>query len=61
MARMPGRAITYTHVAHGWQVLGLWNGEAALEMTVPVEGSDPVVVMLQEKDYGPIVAAARLR
>lgn len=56
-----GRAITYTHVAHGWQVLGLWNGEAALEMTVPVEGSDPVVVMLQEKDYGPIVAAARLR
>ncbi|MBY6004761.1 DUF1223 domain-containing protein [Salipiger bermudensis] len=56
-----GRAITYTHVAHGWQVLGVWNGDAALEMKVPVEGSDPVVVMLQEKDYGPIVAAARLR
>ncbi|MCA1285629.1 DUF1223 domain-containing protein [Salipiger bermudensis] len=56
-----GREITYTHVAHGWQVLGVWNGDADLEMNVALEGSDPVVVMLQEKDYGAILAAARLR
>lgn len=56
-----GREITYTHVAHGWQVLGVWNGEEALEMNVSLEGADPVVVMLQEKDHGAILAAARLR
>jgi hypothetical protein len=56
-----GQAITYTHIAHGWQVLGVWDGQAPLEMEVSVEGEDPIVVLLQEKDYGPIFAAARLR
>ena len=56
-----GRAITYTHIAHDWQVLGDWNGQAPLDMAVPIEGDDPVVVVLQEPHYGPVVAAARLR
>ncbi|MCR8546328.1 DUF1223 domain-containing protein [Salipiger sp. P9] len=56
-----GHAFTYTHIAHGWQVLGEWDGAAPLEMSVPVEGDDPVVVMVQEEGYGPILAAARLR
>ena len=36
-------------------------GKAPLEMRVPISGDDPVVVMLQEDGYGPILAAARLR
>ncbi|EIE48930.1 hypothetical protein AL036_00075 [Salipiger aestuarii] len=56
-----GRTVFYTHIAHGWQVLGLWNGEAPLEMQAEVTGDDPVVVILQEKGYGPILAASRLR
>ncbi|MBN9888034.1 DUF1223 domain-containing protein [Salipiger abyssi] len=56
-----GRAVTYTHIAHGWQALGRWDGAEPLELNVPVEGDDPVVVMLQEEGYGPILAAARLR
>jgi hypothetical protein len=32
-----------------------------LEMTVPIEGTDPVVVIVQEAGQGEIVSAARLR
>ncbi|MAB07389.1 MAG: DUF1223 domain-containing protein [Rhodobacteraceae bacterium] len=56
-----GQTVTYSHIAHGWEVLGVWNGKAPLEMRVPISGDDPVVVMLQEDGYGPILAAARLR
>ncbi len=56
-----GRTVSYTHIAHGWQMLGLWNGEAPLEMQAEVTGQDPVVVILQEDGYGPILAASRLR
>lgn len=56
-----GHVFNYTHIAHGWQVLGRWDGVEPLEMEVPVEGDDPVVVMVQEEGYGPILAAARLR
>ncbi|WP_252737687.1 thioredoxin family protein [Citreicella sp. C3M06] len=56
-----GRTVTYTHIAHGWQVLGMWNGDAPLELQTEVTGDDPIVVMLQENAYGPILAASRLR
>lgn len=56
-----GRTVSYTHIAHGWQVLGQWNGNGPLDMQADVTGDDPVVVILQEDDYGPILAASRLR
>ena len=56
-----GRSITYTNIAHGWQVLGEWDGRSTLDMRVSIAGDDPVVVMIQEAGYGPVVAAARAR
>ncbi|WP_188790442.1 DUF1223 domain-containing protein [Salipiger pallidus] len=56
-----GRNVTYTHIAHDWRMLGLWDGAEPLELRIAVEGSDPIVVMLQGEDYGPMFAAARLR
>lgn len=56
-----GRSLTYTHIVRGWDVVGQWDGQGTYEATVPVTGSDPIVVLVQDKRYGSIVAAARLR
>ena len=56
-----GHSITYTHIVAAWQVVGQWEGSGPFEIRVPITGDAPVVVLLQEPSYGPIVAAARLR
>ena len=56
-----GKTLDYANVVEGWQVLGTWDGAAPLEMAVPVAGDKPVVVILQQQEVGPILAAARLR
>ncbi|SDG24065.1 DUF1223 domain-containing protein [Alloyangia pacifica] len=56
-----GLEMTYTNIAHGWQVIGSWDGQGAFETSVPLEGDDPAVVLLQEPPFGPVLAAARWR
>lgn len=56
-----GRTITYTHVVMSWVVLGKWNGTAPLSLTVPAEGDQPAVVLIQAPGPGPILAAAEVR
>lgn len=56
-----GQRITYTHIVENWQVVGEWDGEDPYQARFPIEGDQPVVVLLQEPRYGRIVAAARLR
>jgi hypothetical protein len=56
-----GRRGEYHNIVTSWQAIGTWDPRAPLEMTVQVEGSDPLVVLIQERDQGEIVAAARLR
>lgn len=56
-----GKKLAYTHIVTEWSDIGDWNGRAPLSATVPVNGSAPIVVLVQEKGYGPIFAAARLR
>ncbi|WP_411233659.1 DUF1223 domain-containing protein [Marivita sp. S0852] len=56
-----GKDITYTHIVTEWHDIGDWNGRTALSESVAVEGSAPIVVLVQAKDHGPILAAARLR
>ncbi|WP_425102171.1 DUF1223 domain-containing protein [Tropicibacter sp. S64] len=56
-----GHSITYTHIVRDWQVVGQWQGDTMLEKRVPFDGDAPVVVLVQEQRYGPILAAARLR
>ncbi len=56
-----GRTIAYSNIVTAWDVVGQWNGRAALDITTPVSGNAPIVVIVQDAAFGPIVAAARLR
>lgn len=56
-----GKSLTYSHIVTEWRIIGDWNGRNALSERVTIEGSAPVVVLVQAKDHGPILAAARLR
>lgn len=56
-----GKDITYTHIVTEWRDIGDWNGRTALSETVNITGNAPVVVLVQAKNHGPILAAARLR
>lgn len=56
-----GQMIDYTNIVTDWQTVGAWDGTAPLALDVPVQGDEPLVVLIQAADLGAIVAAARLR
>ncbi len=55
-----GRLIHYANIVQGWEVLAQWSGEEVLSIETRITGDDPVVVLVQEAEQGPILAAARL-
>lgn len=56
-----GRSAIYNNVVTSWRTLGAWDLQAPLAMTVALDGSDPIVVLIQERGQGEVIAAARLR
>ncbi len=56
-----GRTLGYTHIVTAWSVVERWNGQGSFATTTPVSGTEPIVVLVQGADYGPVFAAARLR
>jgi hypothetical protein len=56
-----GLMAQYANIVTEWRLIGSWDMRGPLEMTVPFEGDQPVVVLIQETGQGEIVAAARLR
>ncbi len=56
-----GRRGEYHNIVTSWQTIGTWDMRSPLEMSVQIDGSDPLVVLIQERDQGEIMAAARLR
>ncbi|NNK16334.1 MAG: DUF1223 domain-containing protein [Sulfitobacter sp.] len=56
-----GKTLEYTNIVEGWTVLGAWDGTEPLNISAPIEGEKPAVVIIQKKNAGPILAAARLR
>lgn len=56
-----GHTFDYHNIVEGWTVVGRWDGIAPYEVSVPVTGELPVVVLVQQSDTGPIAAAARIR
>ncbi len=56
-----GRTLPYTHIVTAWTALDQWNGQGSFTTTTPISGTEPVVVLVQGANYGPILAAARLR
>lgn len=56
-----GRTLSYANIVTDWDVVGEWSGRGALEMTVPVSGAAPIVVIVQEHGPGAVLATAVLR
>lgn len=56
-----GRSLVYSHIVKDWQKVDQWDGQGTYQHEVALKGSEPVVVILQEPNYGAVVAAARLR
>ncbi len=56
-----GRTIEYTNIVTEWRRLAEWDGAGTLELSAPVSGELPVVVIIQERGPGRILTAARLR
>jgi len=57
-----GRTINYANIVTMWKPVGSWDGRRAKSITVDVgENENPVAVILQAKNYGPVIAAAQLR
>jgi hypothetical protein len=56
-----GRVLDYANIVTSWSLLGLWDGQSDLHLTAPIEGEDPVVIILQAEGPGKIYAAAQLK
>ena len=55
-----GKVITYHNIVTAWDALGDWEGLGPLEMTAPIAGGEPAVVILQAQGPAAILAAARV-
>jgi hypothetical protein len=55
-----GRTVTYYNIVTSWEKLGEWQGTEPLEMTAPIAGDDPAVVILQSGGVEGILAAAKI-
>ncbi len=56
-----GSQIDYANIVTSWTVLGQWDGLMPLDVSVPAEGPEAVVAIIQQTGHGAIVGAARLR
>lgn len=56
-----GSQIDYANIVTSWTVLGQWDGLMPLDVSVPAEGPDAIVAIIQQTGHGAIVGAARLR
>ena len=55
-----GRTLHHVNVVTDWQVVAEWVGRAPLDISVSVDGADPVVVILQETGPRAVLAAVRI-
>ncbi len=56
-----GRTIKYHNIVSAWEHSSRWDGRRPLDMNVEISGEGPVVVLVQEGNNGPILAAARVK
>ncbi|MFC6688007.1 DUF1223 domain-containing protein [Jhaorihella thermophila] len=54
-----GRRTNHYNVVRDWRVLGRWDGTAPLRLEADLTDGLRAAVIVQQTDYGPIVAAAR--
>lgn len=56
-----GRELAYSNIVESWDVVAEWDGAKPIRLRAPARGDLPVVAIVQGRDHGPILAAARLR
>lgn len=55
-----GRRIVYSNIVTVWKPLGTWNGTGEVSARSVVSGVEPIVVLVQSRGFGPIIAARKL-
>jgi len=56
-----GHTLAYANVTQDWKILREWDGITALDLEAQAMGGEPVVVLIQEGRFGPILAAAQIK
>ena len=56
-----GQRITYRNIVTSWDVIDEWDGASPYARQIAVEGTEPVVVLVQEQGLGQVLGAARMR
>ena len=56
-----GQSVAYHNIVTDWDDVGSWDGAGPLSLSINAGGAGPVVVILQSKGPGEILAAARLQ
>lgn len=56
-----GRRISYVNIVTGIEVVGRWNSAGPLKLTLRDLPDGHAVILIQENDFGPILAAAHVR
>lgn len=56
-----GRTLAYHNIVQDLVRVGAWDGRSEFSATARVPAGTPVVVLVQARDAGPILGAARLR
>ena len=57
---LAGHQFNYAHVVEAWQQVGPWDGQTETVIEVPVAGAQPMAVLVQQDNFGSILAAARV-
>jgi hypothetical protein len=55
-----GEVITYSNIVTEWNRLGEWNGTGRYQVSVPLQGKDQAVIIVQSVGPGRILAAYRV-
>lgn len=55
-----GRTLTYGNIVTDWRQVVMWDMDQPISLKVPVQGKEPIVVIVQREGNGEIVAAQRL-
>ena len=55
-----GLQMSYTNVTSSWKTIGQWDGKKNFSGNFPLEGEEPVVVLMQYEGHGEILDAVKL-
>lgn len=55
-----GFEVDYANIVKDWSSIGRWDGVTPIDLALPVEGPEPLAVIVQRERLGPVVAAATL-